>query len=283
MLLDNIWIINLDKSTDRFERIKKNMESLNLKYNRFSAIYGKDITQEDLDNDINGICKTLLCNYGTIGCAASHKKLWSQLIDSDVNEYIILEDDALLTQKSIDIISKLKPYIEKYNIDYLNLVCINYGCSLKKTEFKIDEYEFGKPYIPLQTCGYIITKNGAKKLLDIIKNTTYHVDFEILYVKLMYDLNYYSTTPRIIDMFETPTTIGAKRTSLSIEFLNGVGLPYIAWCVNTPTLTFGLNYEINILTIILLILLILNTVKFKSTILLWFIIFEIFILYSIYL
>jgi glycosyl transferase family 25 len=283
MLLDNIWIINLDKSTDRFERIKKNMDSLNIKFNRFSAIHGKDVSQEYLDNDVNGICKTLLCNYGTIGCAASHKKLWKQLIDSNENEYVILEDDALVTQKSIDIIKKLKPYIEKYNIDYLNLVCINLGCSLQKTEFKIDEYEFGKPYIPLQTCGYIITKTGAKKLLNIIQNTTYHVDFEILYVKLMHDLNYYTTMPKIIDMFETPSTIGIPRTSLSIEFFNSINLPYVAWCANIPTLTFGLKYEINILTIILLILLMLNIFKFKSTILLWFIIFEIFILYSIYL
>jgi glycosyl transferase family 25 len=283
MLINNIWIINLDKSVDRFERIKKNMETLNLNFNRFSAVYGKNVSQEYLNDKVNPICKTLLCNYGTIGCAASHKQLWTQLINSDQSAYIILEDDALVTQKSVDIINQLEPYIEKYNIDYLNLVCINYGCSLQKTEFKIGEYEFGKPYMPLQTCGYIITKTGAKKLLDIINNTTYHVDFEILYVKLMHDLNYYATTPRIIDMFETPTTIGAKRTCLSIELLNNIGLSYIGWGINAPLLTVKLKYEINIITILLLILLLINIYKIKNDIIYWFILLELFMLYSIYL
>lgn len=283
MLIDNIWVINLDKSVDRFERIKKNMDSLNLKFNRFSAVYGKDVSQEYMNDKVNSICKSLLCNYGTIGCAASHKKLWSQLINSDQNAYIILEDDALVTQKSVDIINQLEPYIEKYNIDYLNLVCVNFGCTLQKTEFKIGEYEFGKPYMPLQTCGYIITKNGAKKLLEIINNTTYHVDFEILYVKLMHDLNYYATTPRIIDMFETQTTIGAKRSCLTIELLNNIGLPYVGWTVNAPLLTVKLRYEINLITIFLLILLLLNMYKIKSDILYWFILLELFLLYSIYL
>ena len=130
---------------------------------------------------------------------------------------------------------------------------------------------------------YIITKNGAKKLLDVIKNTVHHVDWEILYVKLKHDLNYYTSTPTIIDMIDSPTTIGATRDCLSIKFLNNIGLSRTAWNINTPALTLGLKYEINLITIILLILLMLNIYKFKSNILLWFIILELFLLYSIYL
>lgn len=283
MLLNNIWVINLDKSKDRLDRITKNMESLHLKFNRFSAIYGKDVDQEYLDNNVKTICKTILCNYGVIGCAASHKKLWTQLSNSDSKAYIILEDDAKLTQQSVDIINQLEPYIEQYNIDYLNLVCVNIGCLLKKTEFKIGEYEFGKPLMPLQTCGYIITKKGALKLLEIIKKTTYHVDFEILYAKMFNDLNYYTSTPIIIEMLDIPTTIGEKRTSLTIHTLNKMGLPYIGWIMNAPLLTIGLQYEINVITLFLLILLLLNIYKFKNNIIYWFIALELFLLYSIYI
>ena len=33
MILDNIWIINLDKSTDRMNKIKNNLDSLKLNFN----------------------------------------------------------------------------------------------------------------------------------------------------------------------------------------------------------------------------------------------------------
>lgn len=49
-ILNNIWIINLDKSTARMETIKKNFDTLGLKFNRFSAIYGKNLSQENIDN-----------------------------------------------------------------------------------------------------------------------------------------------------------------------------------------------------------------------------------------
>jgi len=82
-LKNNIWIINLDKSIDRMSRIKKNFDKYGIKFNRFSAIYGKNLSKRYIKNNVNFLCKSVLCNYGTIGCAISHKTLWKQLIDSN--------------------------------------------------------------------------------------------------------------------------------------------------------------------------------------------------------
>lgn len=162
-LQNNIWIINLDKSKDRMNKIKDNFNKYGIKYNRFSAIYGKNVSNEYMEKNVNFLCKKLLCNYGTIGCAASHKQLWKQLIDSKEDFYIIFEDDIELNDKSFDVIKKIIPFLndKKYDIDYLSLNCVNIGCSIQSAEFKIDNFEFGKPYIPLQTSSYIITKKGC--------------------------------------------------------------------------------------------------------------------------
>lgn len=281
-LINNIWIINLDKSTDRMEKIKKNFDSLGVKYNRFSAVYGKNVSKDYLDNNVSFICKKLLCNYGTIGCAASHKTLWKQLINSDREYYIVFEDDIEINKTTIDIINKLEPFIKKFDIDYLNLSCVNYGCSIKKTEFTVDEFEFGKPYFPLQTGSYIITKKGAIKLLNNISKTNYHVDFEILFVKFFEDFNYYTSVPPIVRLTGDDTTIGLKRNTITLKILQLINLEYVAWFLNAPLLTINLFYEINILMILLLLLFLINKFTIGSQIILWFVILELVLVNLIY-
>jgi glycosyl transferase family 25 len=275
-LKNNIWIINLDKSIDRMEKIKNNFDKFGIKYNRFSAIYGKNVSEEYMKFNVNFVCKRLLCNYGIIGCAASHKKLWQQLINSNENFYIIFEDDIEINEKSFDIIKKIIPFLEKkeHDIDYINLSCVNFGCTIEETEFTIDNYNFGKPYMPLQTGSYIITKKGAKKLLNNIINTTYHVDFEILFVKFFKNFNYYASNPPIITLTEDETTIGTKKNTLTLKLLELFNLKYIAWTINAPLFTINLFYEINVLMILLLLLLILNNYYIKSQIIIWFVILE---------
>lgn len=281
-LLDNIWIINLDKSTDRMEKIKKNFDSHKIRFNRFSAVYGKNVSPEYMEKNVSFVCKKFLCNYGIIGCAGSHKALWEQLTNSDKKYYIIFEDDVEINDEFANIINLLEPQIEKYNIDYLNLNCINTGCYIPKTEFTIGKYNFGKPLVPFQTNSYIITKTGATKLLNAISQTNYHVDFEILFVKTFGNLNYYSSNPPILNLTDDETTIGLKSKTLSTQVLELLGLKYLGWFLNVPILTINLFYQINILMILLLVLFVANSYKFKNNIIFWFIILELVLINLVY-
>jgi glycosyl transferase, family 25 len=278
-LKNNIWIINLDKSKDRMNKIKENFDKYGIKYNRFSAVYGRDVSSEYIEKNVNLICKKLLCNYGTIGCAASHKYLWKQLVDSNEEFYLIFEDDIEINDKSFDIIKKIIPFLndEQLDIDYLNLNCVNFGCTIQKTKFKIDNYEFGKPYLPLQTGSYIITKKGAQKLLNNISTTTYHVDFELLFVKFFTNFNYYTSNLPIVNLTGDETTIGTKRNSIILKSFELLNLKYIAWFLNVPIFTINLFYEINTLLILLLLLLVINSKYINSQIIFWFLILELFL------
>ena len=57
MLTDNIYVINLDNSTERLQNITKNFNENGIKFNRYSAIYGKTMDSETLDKN------TTLWNY----------------------------------------------------------------------------------------------------------------------------------------------------------------------------------------------------------------------------
>jgi glycosyl transferase family 25 len=279
-LKNNIWIINLDKSKDRMEKIKKNFEKYGIKYNRFSAVYGKNLSDEYMEKNVNFLCKKLLCNYAMIGCASSHKYLWKQLINSNEDFYIIFEDDIEINDKSFEIIKKIIPFFDnkELDIDYVNLNCVNTGCSIYKTEFKIDNYEFGKPYFPLGTNSYIITKKGAQKLLKKILLTTYHVDFEILFVKFFTNFNYYTSNLQITNLTHDKSTIASKNDCSTLKLLDFFNLKSISWTINEPLLTINLFFEINLLIILLLLLFVINNYYINSQIIFWFVILELFLI-----
>lgn len=274
-ILQNIWVINLDKSTDRIDKIKKNFSSLGLSFNRFSAIYGKNLSKNSINEVSTKICHTFLCNYSMLGCALSHITLWKQLLNSNEEYYLICEDDIVFDKKTIEIINKLEPFIKKFDIDFINLNCVNYGgCSFIKTIFTIDEYEFGKPIFPLGFTSYILTKKGAEKLINITKKINYHLDFQISFSEEYSKLNYFSSNIPLLKLTNEESTIGKKKTCLTIEVLELLNLKYLAWSLNVPIFVINLFYEINILMILLILLFIINNNYLMSEIILWFIILE---------
>jgi glycosyl transferase family 25 len=284
MILENIWIINMDKSKDRLEKINKNLTELGIKFNRFRAIDGSKINKKELNNKVTFLCKNFLCNTGIIGCAESHKQLWKQLLsEKNTEHYLVLEDDVVLTNDSVKIINKLEPKLSLYDIDFLNLYCVMPGSGFNKTEFEIDDYKFGKPFFPLQTCGYIISKKGAAKLLQHIEKTTYHIDVEIAIFNLKNNLNYFTSNKNIIKIREDYTTIGNNNKCMTFSLLDNIGLCYYSWLLNVPVFTIKMTYAVNSVLILLFFLLILNHNKIKSDLLFWLIILELLLLHYVYL
>ncbi len=283
MILDNIWVINMDKSKDRLKEITTNLESLGLKFNRFSAINGKELKEHEIDKLTTPLCTNLLCNPGIVGCAQSHKEIWKKLVKDDKTDYyLILEDDATLSKESVEVIKKLEPKIREHSIDFINLSCIHTGCGFVKTEFKIDDYEFGKPIFPLCLTGYIVTKKGAQKLLDDLEKTNYHIDFEISLNRLKGKFNYYGSNKPLVTSSDIATTIGNVNNTLTCKILDFVGLKYCAWVLTNPIFTIKMQYTINLMLLLLVVLLLINHKYIKSKILFWFVILELVLFHTSY-
>lgn len=66
---DNTYVINLDKDVKRMNNMKK---LLNNNFIRFPAVYGKNLSNDELNKNITTLCKYLLCNHAIVGCALSH-------------------------------------------------------------------------------------------------------------------------------------------------------------------------------------------------------------------
>ena len=264
MLLDNIWVINLDKSKDRLQHIKNEFNKYNMSFKRFSAIYGKDLDKDTLINETTLTCRTFLCSYGMIGCALSHKTLWKQLLsDETTNYYLICEDDVVLTDKFLKFIIDFDKLKDDIDFDMINFSCRNIGCGIIKDEIPINDIKIGKCLTPLTTTSYLISKKGANKLLKILSKVNYHIDIEIAYTNYFNDFNYYATSEPLVNFLDDDSTLTVKNNCLTNKLLKHLNINYYCWLINEPVLVVNLEYSISWLVIFLLLLLLLNIFLIK--------------------
>ncbi len=111
MINPDIYIINLNKSPERLDFMRKQLQDINLKFCRVQGVDGSQINTKNLAKyqahsaQSNLHYQTL--NAGEIGCALSWHKTWKLIADNTNNCAIALEDDVLLLDNFISTITPL--------------------------------------------------------------------------------------------------------------------------------------------------------------------------------
>ena len=180
-----IFCLNMNKSKDRWKNIENYNKSQNLKIERFVAYDGKKLNIKNLINN-NYLSSKNSLEYGQIGCAYSHVKLWEKCLKLPYKYFVILEDDIILPidfEKKIECIIKNAP--NNWDIVYLG------GCYVKGN---LINKQFIKPtalYYKYNLCthAYIINKNCIPKVIKRIKPIEYPIDNQLR--KYYKELNVY--------------------------------------------------------------------------------------------
>ncbi len=176
-----VFLINLDKSTDRLQHCAAKLDKLNIQYERFSAIDGTTLTEEQrqkvycASNNITAYKKDM--SDGEICCYLSHMALWKKIIEEELDYAIILEDDFELDDKFPlihDAIAKIKDW------DYIRL-----ANTIRKTKIRksltIDSnfalVRFNK--VPINTLAQAISKQGAEKLIKNHNSIARPIDVDL--------------------------------------------------------------------------------------------------------
>ena len=182
MLFDKILYINLLKRPDRNEHIVKTLEYLDL-FNmceRIDAVDGRKLEKEKISNNLissEGVEDAYNkdqrlyepLTQGGIGCALSHKKVYEKIISDNINKCLILEDDAKF---DIDFFKKMDEIDVPEDFDMLFL-----GYHVSHVKKNVNKYCF-VPEKVYGLFGYVVSLEGARKLLDIFP-LTYQIDTEI--------------------------------------------------------------------------------------------------------
>lgn len=167
----DIFLINLDRSTHRLEDVKKSMFELGLEFKRISAIDGQTVSNDEVNAVYSDQLNRQRYHYnltlGEIACYMSHRKAWQTFLDSGLDAAVIMEDDIVLDP----LFSQLhKPINAIANSSFKNWDVIKLAQPFKSKETRLLEdfgefqlVDYQKP--PMGGCGYLISREGAKKLL----------------------------------------------------------------------------------------------------------------------
>lgn len=169
-----IFVISLNNSSRR-AIISKRLRGLGLNFEFFDAVYGKELSEQELsavDYQFYQTYNPKPLTLGEVGCAMSHIRIYEHMVKENISSAIILEDDAIVSQFFKDIITDA---IDKINQSY-ELIFLDHG-KVKSYPFKkklIEGYRlahYRKPSKNSKRCiiyatAYLLTLPGAKKLLD---------------------------------------------------------------------------------------------------------------------
>jgi glycosyl transferase family 25 len=214
-----IRVISLEESTDRRSEFSQQVFPSDLDWSFFSAY--KSIVSPLGYNDrgaIRGCGRALL--LPEIGCYVSHFKCWEWLANSEYNQVIILEDDTIADWRAIAQLSLIN--LSSYKIDLLRLFATH------PIECNIVMYRFLAPNCHLVrttgwclgTQGYMLTKAGARRLVE----KYYHIRIPVDFVLMRYwehRLGSYSLFPfPIIERHASNSTIGERAPVTHAAFLD---------------------------------------------------------------
>jgi len=199
-----IKVINLKKRNDRKKNVETIFNKINFEsYEFYEAIDGKNIP---LTLEIKNLFKNNdFCNRKCfIGCALSHYNIWIDLLkEKDSDYYVIFEDDIILSEYFNINFKKTKVYTEN-NLTIIDFLFLGYH-TYNSNNLDINSYSNDSfsviPYNKNEYVGgffsYIITKNGAQKMLTYIENNGIRHGIDYL-LKINNSLHIYEVYPNIV-------------------------------------------------------------------------------------
>jgi glycosyl transferase family 25 len=156
-----VFLINLDRSSDRLEWMLAELQRSGLEFVRFSAVDGRDALPEWLRAQFP---ETAHLSSGEVGCYASHLSVYLQIARSALPYAMILEDDAMLADDLPSIVQEALS-MAPLGWDYIRL-----SGHFKRAVYSVGRLSNGRhlvrhTLIPNTTVGYLVSRQGAEKML----------------------------------------------------------------------------------------------------------------------
>lgn len=168
-----VFVISLTRSQERRAAVVRQMQRLSIEFTFWDAVDGKNLTQEELksvDFPLAEQTSGHVLSHGEVGCALSHIRLYEHMVENGIARAIVLEDDIYLH-------THIKRLVEKAcSLSRADIIFLHHG-KAKSWPFKVhlvEGYRLARYISPskrslrgvLSTAGYILTQEGARKLLN---------------------------------------------------------------------------------------------------------------------
>jgi len=160
-----VFVINLDRNTERLAHMVRQCSELNIAFERFPGVNGTDLPDalKPYFCDASGKVVSPM-SPGEIGCYASHLGVWRHIVEQDLPAAMICEDDAVLPHgidaTVRDILSLLPP-----GWDMVLMSSLPSHAFRPLWQLADDEVIVRYSKVPGSTTCYLISRAGAAKML----------------------------------------------------------------------------------------------------------------------
>jgi GR25 family glycosyltransferase involved in LPS biosynthesis len=229
----------LNKDTERKTLLLKEIDKITVNNNpRLERIPGILYSKTGCPEELKHYLSILepITSKSALGCGLSHIKAWNRIIENNDNCALILEDDAVIDDdfkvKSVEWFKELPK-----DFDIFFLGCYH-GCDFNKeytAEYSLLRFanlnniqkvrdvskNIFTPALPLALHGYILSNNGAKKLIEYFEKDKLngHVDAQML--KYYKNMNVYALKDKSINQVFVDTN-NSNNTLKYPELLNNI-------------------------------------------------------------
>ena len=228
-----IFIINLKQDIQRKEYMQKLCDRYGLSVTFFEAIEGSKLSGNVIESvyleekTIKKIKRGL--SKGEIGCVLSHKKIYQKMLDENIEKAVIFEDDIKFDKNLINFLNN--------NVNFpsnAELVLLGYWFyGLNKIELLISYRKQVQLTNGLKlvrfirnvhgTYGYIVTLDGAKKLLNHLNKGIYMpIDHYTGNEELINLYGIYPPLIKLSDRFDVTTELEKERKKERIKYSSTV-------------------------------------------------------------
>jgi glycosyl transferase family 25 len=188
----NIFIINLPNAVERLQFQKTQLSKLGLNYEILSAVSADDISKSTYKKHYYDWQRPL--KMVEVACYYSHKSVWQKVIN-DNRPALILEDDALLSKHSKEVLEFLETFTD---VDFVQLEVHNRKKLVAKKGLNITpQHKLHRLYLDRTGAGgYVLWPSGAKKLIEY--ENKHGIGLADAHITACYNLIGYQIEPAVI-------------------------------------------------------------------------------------
>lgn len=168
-MIGRICLINLDEDAERLAEMRAEFARVGLFFERIPAVRGADMPAwlEPYFRSADG-CLPPAMTAGEIGCYASHLVAWRRILEGDTPWGLVCEDDVKFHDDAQEAIERAA-LVAPEGWDVIRLSAPTRRAVLKVADL-VSPYALVRySKIPLLTGGYLVSKQGARKLLRVTR------------------------------------------------------------------------------------------------------------------
>ena len=209
-----VFVISLKRSPERREHVKKHLDSIGLEFEFFDAVYGKELSEQEMNELCDREAIKNSPNWLTpsaIGCSLSHYYVYKEIIKRNLLYALVLEDDIVFNK---DFVSCLDSTAKQMKENEIMLLYYQSWDPLKlKTDSKkqlCKSYVTYKPadmYQPICAAAYLITNAACRTLSNVILPVRLCADTWGKFAELNGFEHFSCVYPRAVDTTDAKSTI----------------------------------------------------------------------------